>query len=190
MNASMRNQHPRHRIDVDRYYAMVPEGLLAPDARVELIDGEIIEMPPIGMSHGEIVDRLNHRFCKRLGELVRVRVRGSVRLDRFSQPQPDLALLAARKGYGQRHPHPEDVLLLIEVSDSSLRFDCDIKLPLYARHGIPEVWIVDINGGLVHFFRSPHEGRFTESSSSATPGKVSLATLPGGEVDLTGLFDL
>ena len=114
MNALMRNQHPRHRIDVDRYYAMGTEGLLAEDARVELIEGEIIDVPPIGISHGEIVDRLSCRFHESLGRFARVRVQGVVRLDRFSQPQPDLALLTERpEGYAQRHPHPEDVLLIV-----------------------------------------------------------------------------
>jgi Uma2 family endonuclease len=186
----MRNQHPRHRIDVDRYYAMVEEGLLAEDARVELIDGEIVDMPPLGISHCEIVDRLTHRFCERLGKVARVRVQSTVRLDRFSQPQPDVALLIARpEGYSKRHPHPEDVLLIVEVSDSSLKFDRDRKLPLYARHGVPEVWIIDIPGGLIHFFRTPREDLFAQSSSTEKPGIVSLAALPEVRVDLTGLLD-
>ena len=189
MNALMRNQHPRHRIDVDRYYAMVTEGVLAEDARVELIDGVIVDMPPIGCPHGAMVDCLTRRLGKVLDEHAWLRVQGVVRLDRFSEPQPDLALLVPRKGYGECHPRPEDVLLIIEVSDSTLRYDLDIKLPLYARHEIPEVWIVDIGGGLIHFFRSPRGGRFSENSSTENPGIVSLAALPEVHLDLTDVFE-
>lgn len=180
---------PRHRITVHEYHRMAKTGLLAPDARVELIEGEIIDMPPLGNPHMAVVDRLNRLLLNAVGERAIVRVQGSVRLGRFSEPQPDAVLLKPREDfYASRSATPEDCLLVVEASDSTLRKDYRIKVPLYARHGVPEVWIVDINGKQIHFFRSPVEGEYTDVSSTAQLGAKSIALLPDVTVDLSRLL--
>ena len=103
---------------------------------------------------------------------------------------PDLALLKPqRERYKKSHPSGSDTFLIIEVSDTTFRYDRDVKMGLYARHGVPEAWIVDVKGKRIHFFRSPAKGKYTEISSTGRLGEIPVATLPGVTVDLSGLFD-
>jgi Uma2 family endonuclease len=112
------------------------------------------------------------------------------RLSAFSAPQPDLVLLKYREDdYCLSPPSPDDVLLVVEVSESSPHYDRKIKLPLYARHDAPEVWIVDVECQRIHFFHSLRAGHYTHTASTAAPGRVSLQALPGCSVDLTGVLD-
>lgn len=179
----------RHRLTVRDYYRMAEVGLLAPDARVELIDGEIIDMPPSGTPHAGILSRLNRLLLAVAGMRVAVRVQLPLRLDEFSEPEPDLAVLKWRQDeYTAAHPTPADTLLVIEVSQSSLRYDRKRKLPLYAHHGIPEVWIVDAVNLRLHTFDSPLDGRYLNSSTTPRPGLLGMQALPDLQVDLTGLF--
>jgi Uma2 family endonuclease len=189
MSSLMESWPRRHRITVDEYYRMAEVGLLAPDARVELIDGEIIDMAPIGTDHGSVMDKLNRLFVTAVGERAIVRIQGAIRLDRSSEPLPDLALLAPRADFYRRaQPSPADLLLVIEVSDSTLRYDRDVKVPLYARHGVPEVWIVDLPNGELRIYRSPADGRYLDENSTAEPGVTPVAALPDIEIDLSGLL--
>jgi Uma2 family endonuclease len=189
MSSLMESWPRRHRITVDEYYRMAEVGLLAPDARVELIEGEIIDMAPIGTDHNGVVNQLNYLFHKAVGDRGIVQIQSVVRLDRSSEPQPDVALLVPRTDfYRSAHPSPADVLLLIEVSDSTLRYDRDVKAPLYARHGIPEFWIVDLQNMSLRTYRSPVDGKYREEDSTKEPGVTPIAALPAVEVDLFGLF--
>ena len=189
MSTSMDNWLPRHRITVDEYYGMVQAGLLAEDARVELIEGEIFDMAPIGTRHEAVVSRLNHLLVPAVGQRAIVRVQQSVRLSRSSEPQPDLALVKPRTDfYSEAHPTASDTLLVIEVSDTTLRFDHEIKMPLYARHGVPEAWILEIRAGQLHRFRSPAGGQYGDVALIREPGLVPITALPGIDVDLSGLF--
>lgn len=189
MNVAMKSSPPRQRIDVDQYHLMAEEGLLAPDARVELIDGEIIDMAAIGSPHGAVVIRLTRLFQEAVGSRALVSAQGPLRLDRYSEVQPDMQLLAPRSDcYWNSHPAPADVFLIIEVSDSTLRFDTKVKVPLYARHGIPEVWVVDVEGLRVQFFRSLKDGRYDQVHSMTGPRVVSPTALPQVVVDLAELF--
>ena len=143
----------RRRFTVDEYHRMGQVGILGEDDRVELLEGEIVEMAPIGSRHQATVDRLTRLFSGRMADAVLVRVQGPVRLAEDSEPQPDVTLLRLRDDfYATAHPGPEDVILLVEVSDSSIEYDREVKLPHYARQVIPEVWIVDLDkevfGGL------------------------------------------
>jgi len=168
---------------------MAEVGLLAPDARVELIEGEIIDMAPIGTDHGGVVDELARLFIKAVDDNARVRIQGAIRLDRTSEPQPDLALLVPRADrYRHAQPSPADVLLIIEVSDSTLRYDRDVKVPLYARHGIPEVWIVNLPHNELRIYHSPESGRYADQSVTKEPGITPIAALPGIKVDLSGIL--
>lgn len=179
----------RHRITADEYERMAEVGVLAPDARVELIEGEIIDMAPPGNMHCSIVDQLTRLLILAVGERAIVRTQGAVRLSRHSQPQPDFALLKPRRDfYFHAHPTGEDMLLVIEVSDSSLRYDREIKMPLYARLGVPEAWIVDLRHGRVEFYSSPVDGLYTHQTSSSHPGVTPIPGLPDASVDLSRLL--
>jgi Uma2 family endonuclease len=168
---------------------MAEVGLLAPDARVELVEGEIIDMTPPGSRHGYVVDQLNRLLVMACGERAVVRVRGAVRLSNITELQPHLALLRpAGRSYAARQPLGPDTFLVIEVSNSSLRYDRQIKIPLYARHGVPEAWIVDLPGDRIHFFRSLEGEGYADVSSAAQPGIERVSAMPGLQVDLTDLL--
>jgi Uma2 family endonuclease len=179
----------RHRLTVRDYYRMGEAGIFAPDARVELIEGEIIDMAPIGTRHGAAVKRLVALLTSALGSRVIVAVQDPLRLSELSEPEPDLMLLQPRDDfYAEAHPSAADVLLLIEVADTSARYDREVKLPLYARHGVPEVWIVDLEARLLRFHREPAGGAYAQVSATATPGVTPIASLPGVAIDLSAVL--
>ena len=179
----------RHRLTVDEYHRMAEAGVLAPDARVELIEGEIIDMAPIGTRHGSAVLRLNQLLnvvCQ--GQAI-VSVQAPLRLSNRSEPEPDLMLLRPRADfYAAAHPGPADVLLLIEVSDSTARYDREIKLPLYARHWVAEVWIVDLDAGVLRCFSRPQGDAYADSSETGTPGSLRPLALPAVAIDMGGVL--
>jgi len=124
---------------------MADPGILTEDDRVELIEGEIVDMPPVGSLHAGNVNRLNNLFVGRLSGHAIVSVQNPIHLGLYSAPQPDIALLKPRADYYARaHPEPKDILLVVEVSDATLPYDGEVKLPLDARSSIPEVWIVNL----------------------------------------------
>lgn len=189
MSTAMESWVPRHRITVDEYYRMAEVGLLAPDARVELIEGEIIDMVSIGPPHCGNVDRLNHLLTSAVGKRAIVRVQSVVRLSRFTEPQPDFVLLRPREDfYGSRHPAAEDTFLIIEISESSLRYDLEIKVALYARHGVPEVWIVDVKGKRLRRYRRPEGGAYLDSDVLEHACTIEPELLPGAGIDLAGIL--
>ncbi len=146
----------RRKFTVEQYHKMADLGVLAEDERVELIRGEIIEMSPIGTRHAACVKRLNRLFDRKLGDRVLIGVQDPVVLDDTSEPQPDVALLRPREDfYEARHPQSEDIFLIIEVADTTVIYDREIKIPLYAEDRIAEVWLVDINGQYVEVYREP-----------------------------------
>ena len=177
------------RFDVDDYYRMAAAGILSPEDRVELIEGEIVDMAPIGSDHAATTDILNELVSRAVptGQ-AQVRIQGPLRLDRRNEPQPDLVLLRPRADrYRSTHPSAADVLLLIEVADSSLAFDRGAKLALYARHGVPEVWIVDLIGRAVEICRTPSAAGYAERRR-LSEGDVSPALLPGLIISLAELL--
>jgi Uma2 family endonuclease len=148
-------QVTRRKFTVEEYHLLARAGVLKEDDRVELLEGEIVEMSPIGSRHAACVDRLNRVFS-RLGERTIVRVQSPLRLGDLAEPQPDLALLRPRSDfYATAHPGPEDVLLVVEVAETSSDYDRQIKIPLYARWGIPEAWLVDLDQDRVEVHRDP-----------------------------------
>jgi Uma2 family endonuclease len=181
----------RHRITVDEYYRMAEHGLFAPEARVELIEGVIIDMAPIGPPHMSVVDILTEQLVLALAGRVIVRNQGAIRLGDLSMPEPDLVLLRRRDDYYKRSfATPADIFLVIEVSDTSLRYDRHRKVPLYARHGIREVWVIDVNARQAHFFRSLQETGYADVSTVKNPSVMPIAALPGATVDLGFLAKL
>jgi Uma2 family endonuclease len=190
MSAVMNDWIRRHRITVDEYYRMAELGILQPDARVELIEGEIIDMAPIGAGHGGTVTQLGQLLSNAAGDLACVLTQQVIRLSDICEPQPDLALVKPKVDlYKKKHPGPSDTLLIIEVSEASLRYDVQIKAPLYALHGVPEFWVVDLKGRAIRFFRSPQSGEYMDVTSTSEPGLVTPAALSGVLIGLTHLLD-
>ena len=182
------NLQPRHRWTVMEYHKMAEVGLLNEDSRVELIDGEIIEMAPIGSPHGGHVKRCIRLFSKVVDDKAIIAAQDPVVLGNYEEPEPDIALLRWRDDdYEQMHPRPEDVLLLIEVSDSTLRYDRDVKVPLYAKNGIPEVWLLDIQNRQLEIYREPSNGAYQQRGSQRT-GKIMPILCPDAVIDLAELF--
>jgi Uma2 family endonuclease len=169
----------RRRFTVDEYYRMVPAGILRESDRVELIDGEIYEMAPIGPEHGWSVDELTEIFMVRLRGRARVRGQNPVRCLPRSEPQPDVALLRpAPDRYRGRHPIPDDVLLVVEVADSTLEHDRKVKAPLYAAAGIPELWIVNLKDRCAEVYRRQEDGAYRDVTTVVPDGVLSPLAFP------------
>lgn len=182
-------QITRHRLNVAEFHRMAEAGIFSPDERVELIEGEVIDMAPQKSRHAAVLSRLMNRLVRAAGEQGWVVCQVPLCLSERSEPEPDLMLLRPRADqYAQSHPTPADVLLLVEVADSSLRYDREVKLPLYAKHGVGEVWLVDLEADRLRFFRRLQAGEYAEISSSDSPGPTPLPGLPGRQVDLGGLL--
>jgi Uma2 family endonuclease len=183
------DQPRRHWLTVDDYYRMAEVGILDPEARVELIEGEIIDMVPPGSPHAATVTYLTQVLVRAIGERALVLVQNPVRLSRYSEPQPDLALLRPRDDfYRARHPQPDDVLLIVEVAVTSLRYDRKKKVPLYERHGIPEVWLVDVGGRRLVRYRAPQQGTYTLVDEPDIQTPLEIPGLSGIAVDVHRLF--
>ena len=179
----------RHRVTVDEYYRMAEAGVLAPDARVELIEGEIVDMAPMKSLHAATVGRLMRLLVRAVGERALATCQTPLRLSDRSEPEPDLIVLKPRVDeYLEAHPTAADVLLLIEVSETTLNYDRGIKVPLYARHSVAEVWIIDLENRLVPFFRHPSGEAYTDITATETPRPTPIGALPGVAIDLRGLL--
>ena len=149
----------RRRFTVHDYHRMGDAGILSPTDRVELIDGEIVSKMAIGPRHGASVDRANRALTTTVGDSAIVRVQGSVRLDLFNELEPDIVLLRPRADfYASAHPGPADILLIVEVAESSIGYDRNIKTHVYAKAGVPEYWLVDLNENVVHVYSGPLNG--------------------------------
>ena len=189
MGMHMESWPQRHRITVQDYHRMAEVGLLAPDARVELIEGEIIDMAPIGHDHQSILDQLNRVLVMAVGDSAIVRTQGSIRLSQWSEPEPDVVLLKPRADfYRGEFALGTDALLVIEVSDTTLRYDRDRKVPLYAHHGVPEAWVVDVNGNVLLVYRDLRDGKYERHVVLERPAAVPVTHLPGITLDVRALF--
>ena len=178
----------RHRLDVDAYYNMAEAGILTHPRRVELIDGEIIDMAAIGSPHAAITNRLNRLLVPAVDGLALVSVQSPLRLDAYNEPEPDLMLVRPRPDdYRASHPRAADVLLLIEVSESSLAYDRGAKLALYAKFGVAEVWIIDVSGAAIEVYREP-AGDAYSVKHRLTRGSLAPALVPGVAIDVAALF--
>lgn len=179
----------RRLFTVGDYYRMAEIGILSADDRVELIAGEVVEMSPIGSRHAACVNRLLHRLAAALGAQAILSVQNPVRLDDFSEPEPDVAVLRPREDfYAAAHPGPKDVFWLVEVSDSSLVFDRRVKLPLYAAHGIPEVWVVSLVEDLVEVLRKPSGKTYTVSRKLRRGTRLAPEAFPDVEIAVDAIL--
>jgi Uma2 family endonuclease len=180
----------RHKLTVDDYYRMGEAGIFGENRGIELIDGDLIDMAPIGQEHEGVVDWLVEAFVLACAGRAIVRSQSSIRLDLMSAPQPDLAVLRRRADFyttGER-AGPADVLLLVEVADSSLHYDQNVKLPLYARAGIGEYWIVNLKRRFVEVYRMPREDGYGEMKKHYSGDKIALALSPDIVVKLDLIF--
>lgn len=167
------------RFTVDEYLRMAQAGILGEDDRVELLDGRIVEMTPIGERHAACVRRLVNLLAERARGRAIVDAQNSVHLDRWSLPQPDIALLRPRPDFYTRHPESGDILLVVEVSDTSLRYDRELKFPAYARCEIREAWLVDLEGERIEVHREPGPERYGAVEIVRRGAELEVAALPG-----------
>lgn len=170
-------------LTVDEYHRMGEAGILTERDRVELIEGELVAMTPIGGPHAGTVVDLTHALAEAVGPGARVSVQNPIRLGETSEPEPDVALLKPRPDrYRTGIPRAEDVLLVVEVADTSLEYDRRVKRPLYARHGIPELWIIDLQAGEIEVYRDPRGDGYASVRTVGREAVLTVAALPGVEM--------
>ncbi len=180
---------PRFRFTVDQYHRMLETGILHEDERIELIDGEITAMTPINPEHAGKTKRLNHLLSDAVGDKAIVSVQDPLVLGNSSEPQPDLMLLRPRADfYESSNPRPEDVLLLIEVADSSVHFDRTVKIPLYAANGVAEVWLLDLQRKQVEVHLDPGSAGYRKILLPETGQLLIPSLLPGIELEVGALW--
>jgi Uma2 family endonuclease len=168
----------RRRFTISEFEKMIRKGVFEEDERIELIDGEIVDMSPIELAHMVCVSRLNLWFTSRLGQTALVWVQNAIRMPNNTRPQPDIVLLKWRDDlYAGKHPTEKDVLLMIEVAASSLNYDRKVKGPRYAAAGIPEYWIINLPKSIVEVYSGLNQGRY---ENVRTAGRGELLPLPNG----------
>lgn len=173
----------------EEFQQMADAGIFKPTDRLELIRGEIIEMARPGRRHQAFVDNLTELLVLRLARRAIVSVQNPLALDDYSQPQPDLKVIRRRSvPYKEREAFAEDTLLVIEVSDTSLRYDRSTKLTLYAEFGIPEYWVIDCNAESIEIHRSPDGGRYREVTLVSGDATVTLQAFPDVTLTLAEIF--
>jgi Uma2 family endonuclease len=181
-------QIARRHFNIAEYYKMAAAGVFSEDDRVELIEGEIVEMNPIGSRHAACVGRLTKLLGRMADDNAIVWVQNPVQVSDYSEPLPDVALLRRRDDfYAQANPQPPDVFLIIEVADSSVEYDRGIKIPLYAQAGIPEVWLVNLPKETVEIYSQLLEGEYREirlikRGESLTAKSISNLTIDAGAI--------
>lgn len=176
-------QLARHLFTVQEFHRLADAGVLAEDDRIELIDGEIIHMTPIGSRHAACVARLTALLSPVQGNAI-VWAQNPLRLGERSELQPAIVLLRHRSDYyAQAHPGPEDVFLVVEIADTSAGTDRDVKLPLYADAGIPEVWLVDLSTERVHVHRRPARRGYQETRAGGRGQHLAPQAFP--DLDLS-----
>jgi len=168
------------RFSVEEYHQMVRVGILKEDDRVELVEGDIIEMTPIGPRHAVSVARLTEHFVRSLATKAVVWAQSPIRLDPYSEPQPDVALIRPPlTRYREAHPGPDDILLVVEVADTTVEDDRTRKIPLYARAGIPETWLVNLPGEVIEVFREPAQDGYRDVRTVRRGQSLAPLAFPG-----------
>jgi Uma2 family endonuclease len=168
----------KHLTDINEWQKLGDANIFPPESRLELIDGEILEMAPIGCNHSGHLNRINKLFTVLTADCADTSVQNPLQLGDLSEPEPDFMLLKPTADfYCSRHPNADDVLLLIEVADSSLSFDQNQKLRLYARHNIPEYWLLNLKDSCVEVYRQPHEDVYGEKTTLRIGDTITLSQL-------------
>ena len=179
----------KYRLTVEQYYKMAEVGILGTEQRTELIEGEIIEMSAIGTKHAICVSNLSELLTLRTIQIAHVRQQNPVHLSDHSEPQPDIALVKRPSNlYVDCHPTCEDIFLLIEVSDSTLKYDREIKIPLYAKAGIPEVWIANIEAQIFEVYRLPSQDGYQKIQSYSKGEVIQIELLADISIAVDDIF--
>jgi Uma2 family endonuclease len=178
----------RRLLTTDDYHRMGDAGILGPEDRVELVQGELIQMAPIGGPHVSVVNCLNTLFSRQVYGRAVVSIQNPVSLPPHSETQPDLALLKWNLLKNPVTPVASDVFLVIEVAYTTLPYDRDVKMDLYGRHGIPEAWLVDVEAGTVLVHRGPSESGYREVSTATKLDTISPQLLPDVKIPLADLW--
>jgi Uma2 family endonuclease len=166
------------------YHAMAESGILSPDDRVELIEGEIWQMSPIGPPHASRVRRSAELFTLHLQQRATVSTQSPVVLGDLSEPEPDIAILRVRDDYyAEHHPTAKDVFLLLEIADSSLDYDRRVKMRLYSRYGIPEAWLADLGQSILEVYREPSPQGYREVLKLRRGDRISPLSFPDLQID-------
>jgi Uma2 family endonuclease len=177
------------RFSVEEYHRMAEVGILKPDDRVELLDGDIIPMAPMSSRHAAAISKIAEWLQRAFAGRAMVRVQSPIRLDGFSEPEPDIALVRVDTShYAEAHPRPADVLLLIEVAQSSLAYDRDVKIPQYARAGIAETWLVNLELQQVELFRVPGPLGYAETTVNRRGATAAPKAFPQASVNVDDLL--
>jgi Uma2 family endonuclease len=169
----------RRRFTADDYQRMGQAGILSEGDRVELIDGEVVAMTPIGPRHNASVNRANRALVRSVGDQAIVQSQGSVRLGRYHEPEPDLVLLRPQADfYASRLPGPQDILLIVEIAESSIDYDRQVKARIYAESGVREYWLADLNDNLLFCYSLPQDGAYRTVKEYHRGQSIAPATLP------------
>lgn len=167
------------RFTVDDYHRMGEAGILSPQDRVELIDGEVVTLSPIGSRHSAAVARATRAFVIPVGDAAIVRVQSPIHLDDYTEPEPDLVLVRPRMDfYATAHPVPDDILLVVEIADSSIEYDREVKASVYASAGISEYWIADLDEHRVHCYSEPVNGTYRTLTAVGRAHSLTPLLLP------------
>lgn len=172
-----------------QYHLMAENNIFHPEERLELINGEIINMSPIGLKHISMVNRLTNLFYSQLLNQALISVQNSIQLDDYSEPQPDLVLAKLRDDFYETKPiQPEDIFLLIEVSDSTIQYDKEVKIPVYAKNKIQEVWLVNLNKNNLEIFREPENNSYHNLQTLNSKSTINLLIFPQLKINLSDIF--
>ncbi len=171
------------------YHQMIEIGILKAQDKVELIRGEIIKMSPVGLKHASCVKKINQLFAQKLGNKVILGIQDPIKLNDNSQPQPDVVLLKPKSDfYATEHPKSEDILLLIEVADTSIEYDRQIKIPLYAENNITEMWLININENIIQVYQNPQGKLYKNITNYQIDDKIDLTIFPDCEIKVKDIL--
>jgi len=179
----------KYRFTVKDFHKLAETGILQETNKIELITGELINMSPIGSAHAGTVDKIVALLVRKINDKAIVRCQNPIILDDYSEPEPDIALVKFSKNfYTDNHPLPQDVLLVIEIADTSIRYDREIKIPLYAKADIPEVWLIDLNQKQLEIYTQPYEQSYRTIHLPHLTEKITAQLLPEVELSVSELF--
>lgn len=178
MNVQWQPQPERLRFTVDEYYKMIELGMLKDYEKAEIIEGELIRKMTVGNRHASVVNMLNRFFSRNVGDEILVSVQNPIRLSDYNEPEPDLVLADLTKFDGKRHPQPGEILLVIEVSDSTVKYDRNTKLSLYGEAAIPEVWIVNLQNNIIEVHQKPSDGIYQLTKIFKRGEKINSEIVP------------
>jgi len=189
MSVSGESFYKKHLTNLDEWKRLGEANIFPPDSRLELINGEIIEMSPIGSHHASHLKRLISQFSGLIQDSAIIAAQDPLQLGDLSEPEPDFMLLKPSTDfYYQNHPTASDVFLLIEISDKSLKFDQNQKLRLYALHDIPEYWLLNIQDNCLEVYRQPHNGVYAEKTTLRSGDKITLSQLKNISINVADIF--